>query len=292
MGLWGMSMKLKLLGMVLFIMAVMPVWAQDVKPKSCDAAGIQQAIDELTAAYAADNGGTDSGAALEAATALRDALTMLVEGCAHQPEATPAAEPVENAGMPIAGQWRITWDEEGSFPCPNNEGYNILRYNRPIILRYENDALLTEDLFVWPILEFTEAEDGTLFFRRNVTLQDSSTLSFEYHLLTLEAEQITGTSITFYERIDCSLEGKFTLTFENPDLVCLVGAHRGANLRSGPGTDFDRVGRLVAEDLYVVSGQATGDDGFVWWKLIDDAGWIRSDLVEETTLCATVPETE
>ncbi|MBZ0280172.1 MAG: SH3 domain-containing protein [Anaerolineae bacterium] len=286
-----MNLKLLCRMFLVIVLAAVPVWAQDATPKSCDAAGIQQAVDELTAAYAADNGGTDSTAALEAATTMRDALDTLVESCANQPEATPTAEPLENTGMPVAGQWRITWDEEGTFNCADGS-YNVLRHNRPIILRYEGDALLMEDLFIWPILEFTEAEDSTYFYRRNVALNDGSHFSFEYHLLTLDAEEITGTAITFYDRVDCTLEGTFTLTFENPDLVCLVGAHRGANLRSGPGTDFDRVGRLVAEDLYVVSGQVTGDDGFVWWKLIDDAGWIRSDLVEETTLCATVPESE
>lgn len=279
-------MSFKLLLLMLMLMMVMPTQAQDATPKGCTEAGIQATVDELIAAYADD---PESEAALEAAAAVRDALTNL---CANQSEATPAAEGTGTTAMPVAGQWRLTWAEEGTFNCAGDNGYNVFRYNRPIILRYENDALLTEDLFVWPILQFTEDDDGTLFYRRNVTLSDSSTLSFEYQLLTIEAEKITGTTTTFFSRFDCSLEGQFTMTFENPDLVCLVGAHRGANLRSGPGTDFDRVGRLQAEDLYVVEGQATGDDGFVWWKLIDDAGWIRSDLVEETTLCNTVPETE
>lgn len=284
-------MRFKFLCILLLITlaVVLPLAAQDTPPQSCDAASIQQAVDELTASYSADNGGSDGAAALEAATTLRDSLNSLVEGCSVVPEATPAPEATASAGMPIAGQWFITWEEEGTFACPNNPDYTVKRYNRPIILRYENDRIITEDIFVWPTLEFDPRDDGSYFYRRNVTLNDSSTLSFEYTLLTFEPDQIDGTSITFYERIDCSLEGKFTLSLQAPDIFCMVANEQGSNLRGGPGTNFDRVGKMGVEEPVNIVAQAAGDDGQVWWQLADDAGWVRSDLVEETTLCDSVP---
>ncbi len=51
---------------------------------------------------------------------------------------------------------------------------------------------------------------------------------------------------------------------------------RLANLRDGPGTEYDKVGSVVAGDTINVTGQGTGEDGYVWWQFAD--GWIRSDL--------------
>jgi hypothetical protein len=70
--------------------------------------------------------------------------------------------------------------------------------------------------------------------------------------------------------------------------TCSVTAAKGANLRSGPGTTFDRAGALAAGVSHSVIGQANGSDGFVWWKL-DSGSWVRSDLVQTSGDCTTVP---
>jgi len=48
------------------------------------------------------------------------------------------------------------------------------------------------------------------------------------------------------------------------------------NLRSGPGRTFDWEGYAESGQELKVTGEATGDDGYVWWQ----AGtvWVRSDL--------------
>jgi hypothetical protein len=60
------------------------------------------------------------------------------------------------------------------------------------------------------------------------------------------------------------------------------------NLRSGPGTNFDRVGVLAAGTTMNVVGQATGADGFVWFNL-DNGNWVRSDVVTADGDCANLP---
>jgi hypothetical protein len=49
------------------------------------------------------------------------------------------------------------------------------------------------------------------------------------------------------------------------------------SVRSGPGTEYDRVGALRYGQTFDVIDQAVGRDGFVWWKGTDDR-WVRSDL--------------
>ncbi len=70
--------------------------------------------------------------------------------------------------------------------------------------------------------------------------------------------------------------------------ACSITAVKGANLRTGPGTTFDRAGALAAGASQSVVGQANGSDGFVWWKL-DSGSWVRSDLVQTGGDCTAVP---
>lgn len=74
----------------------------------------------------------------------------------------------------------------------------------------------------------------------------------------------------------------------NSASTCTVAALNGANLRSGPGTTFDRAGALAAGTSQSVVGQANSSDGFVWWKL-DSGSWVRSDLVQTAGDCTSVP---
>lgn len=75
---------------------------------------------------------------------------------------------------------------------------------------------------------------------------------------------------------------------ETSSTTCTVSASTNANQRSGPGTNFDRAGTLAAGASADVDGQATGADGFVWWRL-GDGVWVRSDVVIETEACEGVP---
>lgn len=73
----------------------------------------------------------------------------------------------------------------------------------------------------------------------------------------------------------------------SPGAACTVSTASGANQRSGPGTDFDLAGTLSAGVNASVDGQATGADGFVWWRL-GEGVWVRSDVVDESGNCEGV----
>jgi hypothetical protein len=72
---------------------------------------------------------------------------------------------------------------------------------------------------------------------------------------------------------------------------CGVVASNTVNLRSGPGTTYDRAGTLESGQTDLIVGQAEGDDGFVWWQL-ESGAWVRSDVVVEGGRCDDVPEVE
>jgi hypothetical protein len=63
-----------------------------------------------------------------------------------------------------------------------------------------------------------------------------------------------------------------------------------ANIRSGPGTEFDPQGNLAAGSTATVDGQATGTDGQVWYHLVAEANsWVRADVVNTSGDCSAVP---
>ncbi len=70
--------------------------------------------------------------------------------------------------------------------------------------------------------------------------------------------------------------------------TCTITASRNVNLRSGPGTNFDRAGTLAGGTSATVDGQATGAGGIVWWRLGENV-WVRSDVVNGSGDCERVP---
>jgi hypothetical protein len=72
---------------------------------------------------------------------------------------------------------------------------------------------------------------------------------------------------------------------EDAMAACTVNA-ANANLRGGPGTNYDVRGSLTADAEAV--GQAQGADGFIWWQLADGS-WVRSDVAFEEGACETLP---
>ncbi len=75
--------------------------------------------------------------------------------------------------------------------------------------------------------------------------------------------------------------------------ACTVSpaAAAGANLRSAPSTGAERTGSLGGSETADADGQATGPDGFVWYRLTSGS-WVRSDVVTETDGCASLPVVE
>lgn len=69
---------------------------------------------------------------------------------------------------------------------------------------------------------------------------------------------------------------------------CTINAPGTVNLRSGPGTTFDRAGALSAGQTIEVDGQTQGADGMTWYRLASGE-WVRSDVVGAPAACANVP---
>jgi hypothetical protein len=73
-----------------------------------------------------------------------------------------------------------------------------------------------------------------------------------------------------------------------PTAACFATATGRINLRSGPDITFDRVGGLQPGQTLGISAQAQGSDGFVWWRLENDA-FARSDTVTLSGDCDEIP---
>ncbi len=72
---------------------------------------------------------------------------------------------------------------------------------------------------------------------------------------------------------------------------CNVRSPGSANLRSGPGTNFDSNGMLTNPATALVTGQTRGSDGMMWWR-VEKGDWVRSDVVVATGNCGPVPVVE
>lgn len=66
---------------------------------------------------------------------------------------------------------------------------------------------------------------------------------------------------------------------------CSLTANSNANLRTGPGTTFDRAGTVSSGETVQADGQSQPGDGFTWYRLTTGA-WVRADLVSAVAECA------
>jgi hypothetical protein len=270
----------------LLVMAT-PTLAQDAK--DCGTDSIKNQMNELVASYlSAQAKANDANGTLTAANNLQIAIAALTATCAKG-AAESTAEPT-SASMPTEGKYMLNWSNTNERFCPDNSRSTI-SINRPIYLKVEEGEIVLEDIFIWPVLHLTKNVEGNYFYRRNLTIDDGSTLSFEYTISSIKSDQIDGVSTSFYQAINCSLANEFKIVLADKNVLCMVGSESSANLRSGPGTTFDRFGKLDSNKAVDAVGYAMSKDGFKWWKLAS-GGWIRSDLVKEAGHCDKVPETK
>jgi uncharacterized protein YraI len=68
---------------------------------------------------------------------------------------------------------------------------------------------------------------------------------------------------------------------------CHIVSRTAVNVRTGPSTLYPKASALEAGGSYVVTAQANGLDGKIWW-LLENGGWVRSDVVKAEDSCQQV----
>jgi hypothetical protein len=138
--------------------------------------------------------------------------------------------------------------------------------------------------------EITVYVDGELIFERSPVVPREGTFGVAMSAARNSAS-CTGTDIWVYDLDNAD----FPEEPEEPETggeACLVTPiDSNVNVRSGPGTEFEVEGTLEVGEEVVADGQAVGALGAVWWHL-EDGGWVRYDLVDETGPCDDLPQVE
>lgn len=80
-----------------------------------------------------------------------------------------------------------------------------------------------------------------------------------------------------------------SMAFAQGDSSCTVVSAGEVNVRGGPGTNYLVREQLASGDSVIVTGQAVGRDGYIWWEL-GERRWLRSDVVSTEGDCDSVPE--
>jgi hypothetical protein len=164
-------MKKDLILVLLLLLWVVPVTAQDSTPAACDADSINAAVDRLITAYAAAKGqATDSASALQAAQDLQDGIASLTSGCAGvTPVTTPEAVASSAGGIAALtqGKWMLHW----SFASQTCPGTNVVSTanDRPLIITVDTNknSIVLDDIFNLGKAEFSGNADGTYEFLRS-----------------------------------------------------------------------------------------------------------------------------
>lgn len=87
----------------------------------------------------------------------------------------------------------------------------------------------------------------------------------------------------------CETRNTWAYRFGGTGGVCEVTSDGSINKRSGPGTDFDREGRLSGNTPTEAIAQSEPDnEDFIWYQLEDDT-WVREDLVSVSGPCDELP---
>lgn len=73
-----------------------------------------------------------------------------------------------------------------------------------------------------------------------------------------------------------------------PAAICELNTRTAANIRNGPGSQFDQIASRRNNQPLAADGQINGSDGMIWWQLIDGF-WVREDSVTEDPTCFTLP---
>lgn len=102
--------------------------------------------------------------------------------------------------------------------------------------------------------------------------------------------RIIGNNIGFRCAQDNSTPSSNDNGTTTTSVACFVTPTNGnVRVRTGPGTNYAEAGFLNFGQVVGVDGQATGNDGFNWWRMTESQGWVREDVVTEQGDCGAVP---
>lgn len=198
------------------------------------------------------------------------------------------------AAVLTPGKWQVTWSNSRT-SCPGEISSGS---DRSFILLVDRDAdeIRVEDVVIWSLHNFRYQRQAneSYAFRRNETFNNGSIGTYEYSISIVSPTRIEGNNEVYVSGWNCADSVDMTWTLVDPSVICLAGAANGANLRSGPGTNYRNVGAMPPMEtgdsysVFDVVGQAIGTDNLRWWKLADDT-WIREDVVSEEGDCENVP---
>ncbi len=243
-----------------------------------DGCDLNAQVDALYEAYTVAREEDAAGAA----AALQTGLAEVLATC-EPAEATPNSE---STTVLTSGQWHIDWASEAPTICQGGD-FTYTPRDLTFLLEVDGDQFTATDHYAWPPLVFAAEPDGAYAAAGTQTVE-SIRMDYDYQVTVISSDRIEGTAIAELAALDCTIRDSFEMTLVDESVTCMVNTLTGANLRSGPGTTFERAGVMPMIDMQPVLGQAEDGDGMTWWQLADDA-WVRSDLVAEAGDCEAVP---
>ncbi len=272
--------------LLITLLSIQTAAAQDAA--TCSPADLNQQVDSLYETYLSDREADAAGAIVTLQTALDD----LMAACENvTPEAvveTGLTSETDSASPVRAGHWRVLWNFNLADSCQNSAFSGSVDRNFLMIVDAANDEFTAVDNAWWPQMTFYRTEDGDYLATRNEFAGGGNTNTYEYLVTVSDTGQLDGAVTAFLSGANCVAQATFEMQAVNETIICMVNTSRAANLRGGPGTDYEVTGGIPRYDLQPVIGQAEGSDGFIWWQSTPER-WVRSDLVEAVGDCESVP---
>lgn len=264
-------------------------------------------VENLTAAYEDAVADTEDVEVISAAgDALNAGLNSLLSAC--QPATETVDEETEDEDsetdavsgelIPAAevsiediqeGLWRVVFGTNQN-QCPGDSPIQSPSRELIITVDLEAESFFADDIFIYrPFLDFSRVQNGEFAFNRNMTDSAGVPYTYEYRIVEISPTTMRGVITNYFPSINCTLRDEFQYILVDPEIVCLVGASNGGNVRAQPDANSNRVRSLGVQERIGAVGRAQGADGFDWYQL-SDGGWVRSDVVESAGYCDDLPE--
>lgn len=248
--------------------------------------------------------------------------SLIIQG--SRPNNGPNLWPtVSVIGGQVYHTFRLQQDSDNTLRLDVPDGAAYALYLSPGDIRDTlNNGILTADIPVTGTLDdqntvavytIDAAQAGVISLALTRTGGNDITLSLESPAGTIQAykAQAVGSLTTLVYtvgeavsyRVILAGTGSYAVSLSTGDILvvdsastpapgiftaCWVTAIGNVRRRSGPGTTFDQVGSLAADQAVGADGQAVDASGQSWYRLLNGS-WVRADLVLESEGCAELP---